>query len=583
MTRLLQSNLFIFCILALVIFIVFGNALFNGFSYDDHYLIIENPFIKDFSFAGKVFFSDVTVATPLAKASGYYRPLSMVYLMGIYQIFGMNTVGLHLMNLILHILSTFFVFLLLKYITKDFVLALATGLVFAVHPIHVEAVAPIFNYMGLLASCFSLGAFFLFVKSEGFANRRLGIWSVVLFAFALFSKEEAIVLPAIFVLYDFYFVSKFSFEAFKKRMVWYLLYGIPIGIYLALRFLIIEKQAAFGFWGMPLNLNIPVTDGLIFKALSIVQTFTKYITLLIFPRGLSAFYLFEPVSAMSVVEIFASIGLMLMIAVYGILSIKRNPLISFFIAFFFISSYLISNIIPIGGLFAERFMYFPSLSYCVLGGWIFSKVWNRFSSPSLESKRYLCVIILGITLALYAQTASARNYIWRNDITLWRDTVQKVPHSAIVHLFLADAYYGKEFYEESVKEYKIVLKYSGMPYVRVYNTIGKIYGMDERYDEAIAEFQKALAQNDQEVETYYNLGITYVFKGDLDAAHHYFEKGKIVDKSYAWIYYGLGMIAEKKGQMKAASDYYREAHSLNSEIQMAEKAIQRIYNKENAK
>jgi tetratricopeptide (TPR) repeat protein len=572
----LKNKGLLFLAFAVIIFIVFGNALFNDFCYDDHYLILENPYIRDFTFIKQALVSDVTITTPLQKASGYYRPVSMIYLMALSQLWGMNPFGLHLMNIFLHLLNTFFVFLIAEAMIKDRRVAFLAGLLFAVHPIHVEAVAPIFNYMGLLASCFAFASFYMFIRSEGMRKAPETILSLVFFSLGLFSKEEVIVLPFLFILYDFIFLYQLSFQKIELALRKYLWFFLPMGLYLFLRSQIIESKAAFGFWDLSLNLNIAGESTAILTLISVARTFAAYLGLFVFPFKLSAFYLFGPVSSMGSLEIFISLFLVMGLLAYGVFSAKKESFVSFFIGWFFISSFLISNLIPIGGLFAERFMYFPSMAYCFLFALLFIRLFDQCLGASAQTKRFLLQIFLIIAVVLYAQKTAARNYVWRNDVTLWADTVQKTPQSMIVHLFLADAYHARGLYDKAMDEYAIVLGLPSAPEARVRNTLGKIYGGRQQYDQAIGEFLKAVKINPFDVETYYNLGITYFFKGDDAKAREYFRQAQSVDKDYFWVYYGMGLIYEKEKKYKEAKDMFSKALTLKADFTMAQSALARL-------
>lgn len=244
---LLNNNFLVLALFFLVIGLVFANALFNDFAYDDHYLILENPFIRSFDSFKDILTKDVTLATPLQKASGYYRPVSMIFLMGLYQLWGINPFGLHLMNVFLHVFNTFFVFLIGCAIIKDRRIAILGGFIFAIHPIHVEAVAPIFNYMGLLASFFALASFYCFLKSEHLQKVFQSMLSIFFFSLGLLAKEEVIVLPFIFILHDLLFRDRSCSSKNKYFLASYSWFFVSTLGYLFLRSQIIEQEKLLVF------------------------------------------------------------------------------------------------------------------------------------------------------------------------------------------------------------------------------------------------------------------------------------------------------------------------------------------------
>lgn len=575
-----KNNWFCFFVLALAVFIVFGNAFFNGFVYDDHYLIKDNPYIKDFVYLGKVLSSDVAVATSIEKPSGYYRPASMVFLMAAYKIFGLNTAGLHLLSLLLHIINVFFIFLLIKRISGSVFLGFLTAVIFAVHPIHVEAVTPIFNFMGLLATFFSLASFWAFVKSQQDKKKRFFVLSVLLFFFAVSSKEEAVTLPAVFVLYDLYFVSNLNWKAWAGHLLKYGWFLIPAAVYLALRFLYMPRETTLGFWSLHLSFNVPQARFFTDQILSAAKIFADYLWLLIFPFRLSAYYLLKDPQQLNLVEKIVSAAAVLGLAAAGFYFADRRRLLSFFIFFFFITAFIFSNMIPVGGLFAERFMYFPSLFFCVVLGMVFKGLFDLFSKDQKALRRLIPVVLLIVTLGLYAKTCAERNYVWRNDIILWKDTCQKTTQGSQPFRYLGDAYayHGPAYYHQALAAYEEALKKPDAPQMTLRNSIGTIYGLMNQQDLALAQFKGALALGQSFPVNYYNVGITYYYKGDYEKALAYFNAGQALDKNYFWLYYGRGLVYEKEGRPVQAREMFEAALKIRPDFKVAQDALARLKN-----
>jgi len=567
MKFLKENNRSAVIILTAITFLLFGNTIFNEFVYDDHYLIIENPFIKDFAHLPTILTSDVTVTSPLAKASGYYRPVSMVYLMVAYKLFGLNSILWHLNSILLHLSNTILVFVLMRKIVDQWRVAIMTALIFAVHPIHVEAVTPVYNFMGILATFFSLSAFLAFIKSEGMTKRSFGILSLFLMTLGLFSKEEVIVLPIVFVLYDFYFVHNFLFRKLFNRWKSYFLFFLVGSFYLLCRSLFVEKGAAFGLWDLSLTFNVQQASNILFHGLTIIKIYCLYILLLIFPFNLSAFHSVSAVTTIVNVEILAMAILVMGLICFAIRCRQSRPAVSFFIVLFFVSSLPISNILPIGGMFAERFIYFPSIAYCA----IFSLV----IMDGRGKQSVVALIVLAILLSYGLRTVE-RNYIWRNDVILWQDTIAKTPNRIIPRLNLADAYFKNQLYDKALVEYRTVLANSSFKEFHVRNNIGKIYGIKGEYDKALKEFQHSVAINPAFVEGQYNMGITYFNQGEIDKARLYFNKVQELDPDYPWGYYGLGLLYEKKGIVNLAVSMFEKVLNLKPNHELAQKALIRV-------
>jgi len=574
----LRNNWVCFVIFAAIIFVLFGNALFNGFVYDDHYLIKDNDYIKSFSHLKEVLSSDVVVVTPIAKPSGYYRPVAMLFLMGMYKLWGLNTFGLHLMSLLIHLANTFLVFLIITRLSGRRDLGFLTGCLFALHPIHVEAVTPIFNYMGILASFFSLAAFLALIKSRQEDKKIYFILSVILFAFAMFSKEETIVLPGIFLLYEFFFSSNCRFKSFWRGALKYAWFLIPVFCYLQLRVIVMQKGAVFGFWNLGLATSIATVQSLTELAISTFQIYFNYVWLLIFPFRLSADYLLPAPSDLAPFHVFLFIWVVTSLIAAAFFFIRKDKMVSFFIFFFFVSSFLVSNIIPVGGLFAERFMYLPSLAHCFLLAYGFVHLFDACRESDRRQRRLIVMMALLVILGLYAQAVSARNYIWRNDIILWSDAAKKNPQSYRPFQYLADAYvyHGSRYYDKALLAYQEALKKPGAPEIKIRYSLGTLYGLKSEHDLALKEFERALVLGPQSVVGYYNVGITYFFKGDYEKALAYFQQGQKVDKDYFWVYYGMGLVLEKQKKFDEARAMFVKALSLEPDFKMAQEALTRL-------
>lgn len=621
-----KSNLPAFCLLALTVFLVFGNALFNDFVYDDGYLIIENKFIKSFSHLKEILLSDVTVTSPLSQASGYYRPVSMIFLMIVYQWWGLNPFGWHLTSVLIHFLNTFLVYLLLARLSQNRSISFLASLIFAVHPIHVEAVAPAYNSMGLLASFFSLTSFLAFIKAKGvemvskpsdslpFAQSPAGLVGMVsqemrlsflpsslpspqvclrtrqgrenqkgytflsagLLLLGLFAKEETIVLPVIFLLYDFYFISQFSWRnIFKKWKSYVLFFGMAL-FYLAMRLQVVEKDAALGLWDLNLAFNVTPATNLFWHLLTVIKIFYFYILVLILPFYLSAFHVITAVSSLADVVTVFSMVVIFELIVCALYLRQRAAVVSFLVLMFFVATLPVSNIVPIGGIFAERFMYLPSITYCFLLAFVGERLYRRFDRLTEKTRRNTVLLIGMAIVSVYALKSAERNYAWRNNLVLWRDTVAKSPGSAVARLNLADSYFSKKLYDEALGQYQAAMSLSHFKEFHVHNSIGKIYGLKQEYELALREFQKAIELNNRFVEGYYNLGITYFHKMDMHSASRYFAQARDLDPAYPWSYYGLGLVLEQKRQLSLAKEMFRKTLDLDPDHRLAQKALERL-------
>src|SRR3990172_2866753 len=169
----------------------FYPVLFNGFVYDDHFQLVANPYVKDLRYVRTLFATDVWHFSP-ATRSNNYRPLHMLAYLVLYKCFGLNPFVFHLTNLFLHLCCVFLIWRIAQQYLEE-TPAFLSALLFGTHPVHVEPIAWIGGTPDLLHGVFLLSAFLLYLRGAVLV-------SLIPFAAALWSKEPALVFPAVVVI-----------------------------------------------------------------------------------------------------------------------------------------------------------------------------------------------------------------------------------------------------------------------------------------------------------------------------------------------------------------------------------------------
>src|SRR5690242_19851439 len=200
----------VFLILILLASLPYLNTLANGFVYDDRDQVLENPYIHSFRYIAKIFGSTVWTFQGAQGVSNYYRPLmTFAYLIS-YKICGRLPFGFHLVNLVLHVAVVLLLFVLTERLFQDRLLSLIAAGLFALHPIHTESVAWIAAITDLELSLFFLLTFLLYLRLPGPQppNRRYWLsyaFMLLTYGLALLSKEQALVLPALIIVYEHFY------------------------------------------------------------------------------------------------------------------------------------------------------------------------------------------------------------------------------------------------------------------------------------------------------------------------------------------------------------------------------------------
>ena len=192
-------------VLILCAVVPYANTLFSDFVYDDRAQVLNNPYIQSFRYLREIFTTPVWSYT--GAPTNYYRPLMMVGYLLSYQIFGPAAWAFHLQNILLNAAVVYLVFRVAASMLREREPALIAAVIFALHPIHIEAVSWISAASDSMVTLFYVTAFAAFISSEEAEEpRQRNGWrllSLTLLTVALLTKEMAVTFFVIAGLYTF--------------------------------------------------------------------------------------------------------------------------------------------------------------------------------------------------------------------------------------------------------------------------------------------------------------------------------------------------------------------------------------------
>ncbi|MCD6461103.1 tetratricopeptide repeat protein, partial [bacterium] len=486
-------------LLGLMSVISYSNMMRNDFVWDDNVFIKKNFFIKDFSNIAKVFSVDFWEASARSQKATFYRPLIIASLIIDYAVWQDNPFGYHLTNLIFHMFTTIFLFFIACIFLSrkgSFLVAL----IFAVHPIHTESVTFILGRTDVFS------AFFLFATVKLFFYAHLGktknlfksplYWlSVLSYLFSLFCKEASIIAMPILILIWFVFLRKIPLKKFCLSLI---PFAVATLIYMLIRFLV--------YYGSTQYFHLPAGGTKIFTYLTMAKVFIVYIGKLLIPIRQSIDYKPEIItSALSPVFIISLITLLtiLISALYAYKSGKK--IFSFSVFWFLITIMPVSNIISIGILMADRFLYVPSFAVSLLVGGTFEYFFVNFNDTL--KKRACFILFLFIILCLTTLTVR-RNYDWKSSFRFWWKTAKTTPVSYRAHGSLGLIYMNKGYMKRAVYHSERALLYNPKD-PRVLGNIAVLYMKLQQIDKAIAYLDQAIEQDSRDFRSYANLFAIY--------------------------------------------------------------------------
>jgi tetratricopeptide (TPR) repeat protein len=386
-------------------------------------------------------------------------------------------------------------------------LGLALAAIWGLHPLLTEGVTNIVGRADLLAAFGILTGLLCHFRATAEAGWRKAGWLVALAlsqTIGLFSKENAVVLPALMLSYDLIWSPHFSWRAvWRQRILSYAVLALPFAAFFVLR------SQLHMHLEVPFHKN-PLVGAAFWPArMTAVKVIGRFLWLFIWPVRLSADYSYNSVPlfqwSLAGWEDF-QVPIVLALCIAGIALAFRlrreNKPLCFFVLFFFITLAPTSNLfILIGSAMSERFMYLPAigLTGCALG-----LIWALiFTRQAL--RKYLWVAVGLVCLALGARTY-ARNFDWHDEATLWRSVTDVNPDDALAHVNLGNALLeipGRM--PEALSEYQRALRIHP-DYADAHNNLGAILLESGRTTEAVAEYQAAVRLDPDYPDAHSNLG-----------------------------------------------------------------------------
>jgi tetratricopeptide (TPR) repeat protein len=579
--------------------LVYLPSLQNDFIlWDDDLYVYENPFIR--SFGSDFFrwaFSDFR--------AGNWHPLTWMSHALDYAIWGLNPLGHHLTNIILHALNTLVVVLLVVKLLEaavhasrpsgksgtlpndlmkrpDFPISFLndrttltaagmTGLLFGLHPLHVESVAWVSERKDLLCALFFMLSITTYIR---YAGRGVPLWTpgmtepgrqflnkyylaaFGLFVLSLLSKPMAITLPVVLLILDWYPLGRIqSFKTVRAAVVEkapFIVLSLVSSVLTVIAQRAGESIRSIEF--APFSTRILVA----------AKSLAAYIWKMILPLNLSPFYPYPGETSLLSIQYLSSIALVSGVTIACVVVSKRQKL------WLAVWGYYVITLIPVLGIIqvglqsmADRYTYLPSLGPFLLTGLLAAWAWARITEKWGRHATYLAVtafvaVIISLSYLTFRQTG-----IWRDSIVFWSYVIEKgAERSPLAYYNRAIAFEKTGRIDEAIADYdKAIALYPS--YHEAYNNRAIVFKKIGLFDKAIADFDKAIALKPDQYMVYNNRALVFERVGLYDRAITDFDRVIALNPSFAAAYNNLGRVFRKAGQLDRAIDYYNRAISLN--------------------
>ena len=524
----------------------------NGFvSYDDTAYITDNPNVT-----GGITQASVIWAFTNSHMGNWY-PLTLLSHMLDCEIFGLNPLGNHFINVLLHIASSLLLFWILAKITGAIWPSAFVAAVFAIHPLQVESVAWAAERKTVLSGFF----WFLTIAVYIWYTKRPGIGRYILlfvtYALCIMTKPVVVTLPLVLLLLDYWPLERLNW---KHR---------PAGKTEPLSRLFMEKAPFLVLSAILSAATIAAQKnaGALIPAEAIpfdsrvanmFLSYIKYIGKTIFPSRLAVFYPHSNTTFSVTVIILCALIFILITAISIFAAGKRKYITVGWL-------WYVGTLVPMIGLvqageqaIADRYMYLPIIGLLVIIGWIARDfVFNR---PRLK----LTISVLA-TIILFSSVVLTQNQIryWQNGMVLFEHALKVTKNNHV-----AEKGYGSELFaagrlDEAAAHFRNALM-THPGYLEAGNELGKIYFKQGKLNEAVACFNKILKYNKGSAEIYYNLGITLMQQKKYEESIKCFAKVLELDSKYPDAHNNMGIALLATGKKTEAIKHLNEALQTNS-------------------
>ncbi len=577
---------------AMATLLVYLPALRNEFvNWDDGPYVFANIYIRSLNLA---FFRWAF----LGFHASNWHPLTWISHALDYTLWGLNPLGHHLTSIVLHALNTALVVVLAVKLLEaarerspkngatsflndrtTLIAAAVTGLLFGIHPVHVESVAWVSERKDLLCALFFLLSIIMYT---GYANRQESavrslrsaeaknevgqrnaftskyyLLALGFFVLALMSKPMAVSLPVVLLILDWYpFHRVRSFKTLWASSI----EKIPllaISLLSAILTILAQKSgdAVTSLDAVPLSI----------RSLVALKSLVAYLGKMLLPLSLIPFYPYPRDISLFTGEYFLALALVLVITTVSVVLAKKQKL---WLAAW---GYYVTILIPVLGIvqvgsqaMADRYTYLPSLGPFITAGvsisWIVDKANIRMRSTPVK---IFSAIVFVIIVASLSSLTIRQIAVWRNSIGLWTHVINYGPEkSPLVYVNRGAAFEKIGIFDKAIADFETATTLDPAAY-RAYISLGTVFETVGQIDRAFENVNKAISLNPSSHEAFRNRGILYEKMFQVDKAIADYTQAIMLKPSYYEAYNNRGLAFAKQGQFERAIADYNDTIRIN--------------------
>jgi hypothetical protein len=564
---------------------VYLSALQNDFVvWDDDIYITANVHIRSLDMTFLTWaFSDFYASN--------WHPLTWMSHALDYAIWGLNPLGHHLTSVILHAINTYIVVLLsvkllelyrdrtlsegATTVLDDQRIAIAggvTGLLFGLHPLHVESVAWVSERKDVLYGLFFLLSTLAYIHAVRGLGAERGeqkrsvlkfsdtgyLLSLGLFILSLLSKPMAVGLPLVLLILDWHPFGRIrSLKTLRTSLVEKLPFIACSILSSGVTLLAQEAGGALGALGI-----VPFSTRILVAA----KALTGYLVKMALPVDLLPLYPYPREMSLLSPGVLLAVLLVAGVTAISVIVVRNQKL------WLSVWSYYVATLFPVLGIvqvglqsMADRYTYLPSIGPFLLIAlaiaWVYGKA-DAFKGHKLLVRVFGAVAICMIVSLSYATFKQIG--IWKSTIELWSHVIEKEPVSIPEAYFKrGNAFRQRGRLDRTIEDYNRAIALDPS-FEQVYVNRGAIFGVTGQFDKAIKDFTTALSLDPAQYTAVINRGYAFIETGQFDKALEDFDKAVALNPADANAYLNRGIVHLKTGSKERAASDFQQACVMGS-------------------
>jgi protein O-mannosyl-transferase len=540
-----------------------------GFIWDDDKYVTDNPALHSWAGLQQIWLHP--------GATVQYYPLTFTSFWLEYHLWGLNPLGYHLLNVLLHSFNAILFWKILQRLKVPG--AWLAAAIFALHPVCVESVAWVTERKNTLSGLFYLSSLLMALEfwlpdictgegnGEPLTKRKYFWLAFVFYVCALWSKTAAAPLPVVILILVWWKRSRVIW-----RDVFAVLPSLVVGLAMSIVTIYVEKQLGSGDkeWNLSLAERCVVAG----------RDLWFYLGKLLWPHPLVFVY---PRWNVQTSDLLDWIPFVAGLALLCILWLNLNrwgrslptalsyflvllfPILGFLSIFYFRYSFV-----------ADHFQYLASLSPIALAAAAITRAFGFLGKRNLFLKPLFCGVLL-LTLGVLTWRQCG---IYADAETLWETTLVRNPDSYLAENNLGLVLFQSGRVTEAIMHYQRALQIDPN-IMEAHNNLGNALFQNGNVDEAIAQYQQALQINPDYTAAHYNFGSVLFQLGRVDEAITHFQKALQISPDYTDAHNSLGLAFFQKGQMDEALDQFKAVLKLDPNYSDANFNLGNVYFQKN--